>query len=278
MDLEILKAQWEDLEDWKKLFIVLVISAGLGFLVYMFILSSKIEEKKRLEAELNKKMMEFEVIKRNASPERRAELIQELERVKLETEALKRQLEEVKAKFKPRDDINRTINFITAVANKNGVVIENIKVVSTENVRLRYNPITDSVETVVDSSVQNPNAKGLKPRLAPVKHLAKNKGKNNKDNKNPQEENNNMDLTNTVNLKRFKYTVDLRGTTGGILKVIKDIVNTKNFVNVEKVKLAKDKKKNGLVQTSLELVSYTEGNNSLELKKDALTAKQEVRK
>jgi len=274
MDLEILKAQWEDLEDWKKLIIVLFISAILGYLVYMFILSGKIDEKKRLESELESKMIEFEVIKKNASPERRAELIQELESEKIETEHLKRKLEEVKAKFKPRDDINRTISFLTAVANKNGVVIENIKVISTEDVYLKYNPITDKVETIVENVKTNPKVKGIKPRLAPIK-----RNKNNNKNKNNNEATDmaNQGGENRVHLKRFKYAVDIRGTTGGVLGVIKDIVRTKNFVNVEKVNLSKDKKKSGLVQSSLEIVSYTEGDNKLDKKKEILSAKQEVK-
>jgi len=257
MDFEILKAQWEELEDWKKLLIVLLISGILAYLVYFFILSEKIKEKERLQNELKQKEAEFEVIKRNASPERKTQLLQELEKEKAETEELKQKLEEVRARFKPRDDIKRTINFVTRIAKKNGVVIENINVLSTEDIYLRYNPNTDRVEQVVLGQAANTNKQQsrinqIKNRLVP--------GKKNNQQQQQQEQNN---FENLVHLKRFKYSVSVRGTTRGIVNMVRDIVRTRNFVNVDKISLVKEKQGGNLVKTTLQLVSYTEGEKTV---------------
>jgi len=258
MDFEILKAQWEDLADWKKLLIVLAISGVLAYLVYLLILTDKIKEKKRLEEELSKKNTELEIIMKNASPQKRAELMAELERQKLETEQLERKLAEVRAKFKPRDDIKRTINFITSIANKQGVIIENINILAQEDVYLQYNPALDRVEAVVKNTSSNQPLEKVKNRLAPRKIVRKQDKKQQNGNTADNTANNQVSTENLVHLKRYKYSISMKGTTKGVVNVIKNIVNTKNFVNVDRVSLSKGEKESRLVNTTLEIVSYAE--------------------
>jgi hypothetical protein len=60
-------------------------------------------------------------------------------------------------------------------------------------------------------------------------------------------------------LKRFRYSLSIKGTTRGIVNLIRDIVKARNFINVYRVSLKRIEGGKGLVQANLEVVSYTEG-------------------
>ncbi len=260
MDFEILKAQWEELAVWKKLLIVLGLSLGIAYLVYMFIISEKINEKENIKNEIENLNVEFANIKRNATPEKRAKLQQELEKEKERTELLKVELENVRSKFLPRDDAQTTLVFITDKVGKNNLILNRFVIKGINDVYLRYNPATNKIEYITN---QNTNNNGKNNSLIPKK-LSPTKPKPEKDKK--SQNNNSTDMP-TVHLKKVDMSINIIGSASDIVKFIKDVSYAKNYVRIESVSLNRGSKTN-ILNANVELSAfyspeaYTKGMNS----------------
>jgi len=242
LDFEILKAQWEDLAVWKKLLIITGISIGLAYLVYMFILSDKIKEKENLQNDIQNLNIQLETIKRNASPEKRAKLQQELEKEREKTEMLKLELEDVKAKFKPTDDAQTTLVFITDTVRNNNLILNKFIIKGIKDVYLVYNPETKRIEYKNNQSSSGSNENSLVP-------------KNPLDRKKKEKKEQKTVYTSSVHLKRVDMSASIVGSTSGIIKFIKDVSYSKNYVRIEHIRLSKGGKI-GILTADVELSAY----------------------
>ncbi len=245
MDFDILKAQWEELAVWKKLLIVIGLSLGIAYLVYMFIISEKINEIENLKNEIENLNMEFANVKRNATPERRRKLQQELENEKEKTELLKAELENVRSKFLPRDDAQTTLVFITEEVRKNNLILNRFVIKGINDVYLRYNPATKKIEYITNSN-QSTNNNNKGNSLIPQKP-------NFEKNKQPQKQN----ITDmpTVHLKRVDMSINIIGSTSDIVKFIKNVSYANNYVRIESISLSKGSKTN-ILNANVELSSF----------------------
>ena len=246
-----MKAQWEELEEWKKLLIVILLSLGIAYLIYMFILSPKMEELDKLKKEREQLNNELTMIKRNATEEKRRELEKKLTDIRKENAVLKAKLEEVKEKFKPRDNIQNTLVFISNVVKKNRLILDSFTVNSIDDLHLRYNPETDKIEYITKSSkkVGTLEEAGsliskVKTRLKPSspKERKKKEAKRNEKKVGGVEK---VPLENTVHLKRISVSLRLHGTTKELISFLKDINRTKNYIRIESVELVKTGSKGG---------------------------------
>jgi len=244
LDFDILKAQWEELAVWKKLLIVIGLSLGIAYLVYMFIISEKINEIENLKNEIENLNIEFENIKRNATPEKRAKLLQELEIEKEKTELLKVELENVRSKFIPKDDAQTTLVFITEEARKNNLILNRFVIEGINDVYLRYNPATNKIEYIINTNQNANNNKGNS--LVPKKPNFEKKQQSQKQNVN--------DLP-TVHLKKVDMSINIIGSTPDIIKFIKDVSYTNNYVRIENVSLSKGSKTN-ILNANVELSAF----------------------
>ena len=232
MDFEIIKAQWEELATWKKLLLVVLISIGIGYLVYMFIISEKIKERDNLKEEMENTKVQLQDIMRNATPEKRAQLQQELEKEKEKTELLKAQLEELKNKFLPKDNPQKTLVFITRQVEKNNLVMNRFVINNITDVYLRYNPATEKIEYITEN---NGGANPLVPKKPKFEKLGNEKGNNN-NNKTEEE-----DMP-KVHLKKVSVSINVIGSPSDIFSFIKNVSYTKNYVRIERVSLNKGSK------------------------------------
>ena len=246
-----MKAQWEELEEWKKLLIVILLALGIAYLVYMFILSPKMEELDKLKKEREQLNNELTMIKQNATEEKRKELENKLTNIRKENAILKAKLEEVKDKFKPRDNIQNTLVFISDVVKRNGLILNSFTVNSVDDLYLRYNPETDKIEYITKSSQKvgaleeaGSLVSKVKSKLKPSspkerkKKEAKKKGEKVKG----VEE---VTLENTVHLKRISVSLRLHGTTKELISFLKEMNRTKNYIRIESVELNKTGSKGG---------------------------------
>ncbi|RUM60941.1 MAG: hypothetical protein DSY59_02275 [Persephonella sp.] len=244
MDFEILKAQWEELAVWKKLLIVIGLSLGIAYLVYMFIVSEKIKEIEKMRNEIENLNMEFANIKRNAPPEKRAKLQQELEKEKERTELLKVELEDVRAKFLPRDDAQTTLVFITEEAKKNNLILNRFVIKGVKDVYLRYNPATDKIEYITNQSSNNSTNRGSSIIPRGLKSEKKEQSKNQ----------NTADMP-TVHLKKVDMGINIIGSSADVFKFIKEVSFANNYVRIERVSLNRGSKTN-ILNASVELSAF----------------------
>lgn len=248
MNFEIIKAQWDELAVWKKLLLIILLSIGIGYLVYMFVLSDKIKERDNLKDEIESLKTQLQSVMRNATPERRAQLQQELEKEKEKTELLNAQLEELKSKFLPKDDPQSTLVFITKQVKRNNLVLNNFVINNITDVYLKYNPSTQKIEYITNESG---NGLPKVSSLVPKKPNSEGENGNNK----PEENNNEEDSMPKVHLKKVSVSINVIGSPSDIINFIKNVSYTKNYVRIERVYLKKGSKTD-ILDANIELSSF----------------------
>ena len=219
MNLESLKAQWEGLPEWQKILLVGLITVLIMYGLYTFVIDPKINEEKRLVAEVKNLQIQVDRLKRFARPEIRKKLEDKLNSIRAEIANLNKQLEEMKSVVPTEEKTQDILRFITNSAIRSHVSLNNFNVSQPEEIYLRYNRSKDTLEVVTDKQ--------------------KKKDKS------------------FIKINRIKINLDMSSrTVGEIVSFLKQLGKSNRFFRLDKLSIEKKPGK-GLNQFSIKLVVST---------------------
>ncbi|WP_456463665.1 hypothetical protein [Persephonella sp.] len=219
MNLESLKAQWEGLPEWQKILLVGLITVLIMYGLYTFVIDPKINEEKRLVAEVKNLQIQVDRLKRFARPEIRKKLEDKLNSIRAEIANLNKQLEEMKSVVPTEEKTQDILRFITNSAIRSHVSLNNFNVSQPEEIYLRYNRSKDTLEVVTDKQ--------------------KKKDKS------------------FIKINRIKINLDMSSrTVGEIVSFLKQLGKSNRFFRLDRLSIEKKPGK-GLNQFSIKLVVST---------------------
>jgi len=219
LNLESLKAQWEGLPEWQKILLVGLITVLIMYGLYTFVIDPKINEEKRLVAEVKNLQIQVDRLKRFARPEIRKKLEDKLNSIRAEIANLNKQLEEMKSVVPTEEKTQDILRFITNSAIRSHVSLNNFNVSQPEEIYLRYNRSKDTLEVVTDKQ--------------------KKKDKS------------------FIKINRIKINLDMSSrTVGEIVSFLKQLGKSNRFFRLDKLSIEKKPGK-GLNQFSIKLVVST---------------------
>lgn len=150
MNLESLKAQWEGLPEWQKILLVGLITVLIMYGLYALVIEPKINEEKRLTAEVKNLQIQVDRLKRFARPEIRKKLEDKLSAIRAEIANLNKQLEEMKSVVPTQERTQDILRFIADSALRSHVALNSFKVSQPEEIYMRYNRSKDTLEIITD--------------------------------------------------------------------------------------------------------------------------------
>jgi len=150
LNLESLKAQWEGLPEWQKILLVGLITVLIMYGLYALVIEPKINEEKRLTAEVKNLQIQVDRLKRFARPEIRKKLEDKLSAIRAEIANLNKQLEEMKSVVPTQERTQDILRFIADSALRSHVALNSFKVSQPEEIYMRYNRSKDTLEIITD--------------------------------------------------------------------------------------------------------------------------------
>ncbi len=207
LNLEELKLQWEALENWKKVLILLGFSIGLVYLIYIFKLQDILAQKAKLENDIQNLSREIKILKRTTRPEKMIQIKNQISKLKSEINQREKELNNLKNIIPQEANIDNLLQFIAENVYKSNLSLDKFKVVKTEKVYVSYNPSTKKLQ--------------IRPAKKRNSHTEKRK-KNNE-----------------ITLYRLIINVKLSGSPKNLVKYVKNISQSKQFLMIDDIDLQK---------------------------------------
>ncbi|RMA96104.1 hypothetical protein [Hydrogenothermus marinus] len=125
MNLEDLKAQWQELENWKKILIVVILTGGILYLIYSFKIEPLTTEKQKLEEEISGLKNQIELLKKRFNKNQIAKLEKKLKEINKEKKEKEEEIKKLKQIIPDKPDLGNTLKTITSnIENTNLNLIE----------------------------------------------------------------------------------------------------------------------------------------------------------
>lgn len=125
MNLEDLKAQWQELENWKKILIVVILTGGILYLIYSFKIEPLTSEKQKLQEEVYGLKNQVELLKRRFNKNQIAKLEKKLKEINKEKKEKEEEIERLKQIIPDKPDLGSALQTITSnIENTNLNLIE----------------------------------------------------------------------------------------------------------------------------------------------------------
>jgi hypothetical protein len=222
MDLTNLKEQWENTPVWQKVLLLIVLTIGVLYLIFIILVSPRYDEYKALNEEVQNLENELEVLKSSVNPQIQLVLEKKLQQVKTDIKNIENKLEVMKKIIPPEPSLDDILGVVSFSAKKSMLILNSFKVEKEEDVILYYNKDTDKLE------VFNPTQ--------------------NKDKKEEQKV-----PENAIKLKKINITANVSGNFNSMKNFLDEIAKSERFISVENVSI---KKEGGLLAGVVKLAVY----------------------
>jgi Tfp pilus assembly protein PilO len=222
MDLTNIKEQWENTPGWQKALLLIVLTGGVLYLIFIILISPKYDEYKALNEEIQNLENEVELLKSSVNPQIQLVLEKKLQQAKTDIKNTENKLEVMKKIIPPKPNLDDILDVVSLSAKKSMLTLNSFKVEKEEDVILYYNKDTDRLEMF------NPTP---------------NKDKK-KEQKIPE---------NAIKLKKINITVNVSGNFDSIKNFLDEIAKSERFISAENVSI---KKEGGLLTGVVKLVVY----------------------
>ncbi|MBX0310585.1 MAG: type 4a pilus biogenesis protein PilO [Sulfurihydrogenibium sp.] len=227
MDLTNLKEQWENTPVWQKVLLLIVLTIGVLYLIFIILVSPRYDEYKALNEEVQNLENELEVLKSSVNPQIQLVLERKLQQVKTDIKNIENKLEVMKKIIPPEANLDDILGVVSLSAKKSMLILNSFKVEKEEEVIFYYDKSTNKLE------VFNPT---------------QNKDKKDKDKKEEQKV-----PENAIKLKKINITANVSGNFNSIKNFLDEIAKSERFISVENVSI---KKEGGLLTGVVKLAVY----------------------
>jgi Tfp pilus assembly protein PilO len=222
MDLTNIKEQWENTPGWQKALLLIVLTGGVLYLIFIILVSPKYDEYKALNEEIRNLENEVEFLKSSVNPRIQLILEKKLQQAKTDIKNIEDKLEVMKKIIPPKPNLDDILDVVSLSAKKSMLTLNSFKVEKEEDVILYYNKDTDRLE------VFNPTS--------------------NKDKKEGQEI-----PENAIKLKIINIIVNVSGNFNSTKNFLDEMAKSERFISTENVSI---KKEGGFLNSIIKLAVY----------------------
>jgi Tfp pilus assembly protein PilO len=139
LNLDDLKLQWQALEGWKKLAVIIIFTGAIIYLIYMFKLEPLMVEKEKLGQDVQQLKNEISFLKKHAVPQKIIEIQKKIEQINNEIKSKQLELENLKTIIPDKAEIDKILNFVTYNVSASNLILNKFNVSKEETVYLSYN-------------------------------------------------------------------------------------------------------------------------------------------
>jgi len=222
MDLTNIKEQWENTPGWQKALLLIVLTGGVLYFIFIILVSPKYNEYKALNEEIQNLENEVELLKSSVNPRIQFILEKKLQQAKIDIKNIENKLEVMKKIIPPKPNLDDILDVVSLSAKKSMLALNSFKVEKEEDIILYYNKDTDRLEVFDPTS--------------------------NKDKKEGQEI-----PENAIKLKKINITVNVSGNFNSIKNFLDEMAKSERFISTENVSI---KKESGFLNSVIKLAVY----------------------
>jgi Tfp pilus assembly protein PilO len=222
MDLTNIKEQWENTPGWQKALLLIVLTGGVLYFIFIILVSPKYNEYKALNEEIQNLENEVELLKSSVNPRIQFILEKKLQQAKIDIKNIENKLEVMKKIIPPKPNLDDILDVVSLSAKKSMLALNSFKVEKEEDIILYYNKDTDRLEVFDPTS--------------------------NKDKKEGQEI-----PENAIKLKKINITVNVSGNFNSIKNFLDEMAKSERFISTENVSI---KKEGGFLNSVIKLAVY----------------------
>ena len=222
MDLTNTKEQWENIPEWQKTLLLIALTGGVLYLIFIILIFPKDDEYKTLNKEVQNLEKELELLKSSTNPQIQLVLEKKLQQAKADIKNIENKLEVMKKIIPPEPNLDDILNVVSFSAKKSMLTLNSFKIEKEEDVILYYNKNTNKLE------VFNPTP--------------------NKDKKEEQEI-----PENAIKLKKINITVNVSGNFNSIKNFLDEMAKSERFISAENISI---KKEGGMLNSVVKLAVY----------------------
>lgn len=128
MDFEEIKEQWEELENWKKLLVVVFFSGIIIYIGYTFLIEEKLSKVKILESEISKLEKDINYLKRYATEEKIKKLNEKIKSIQTQISQKEKELNLYKKYIPDKPFTEKILVDISKIASKSGMQLESFDI------------------------------------------------------------------------------------------------------------------------------------------------------
>ncbi len=145
MDFDTLKSQWEEAPNWQKYLAVFLLTGAIAYIIYMFFITEKINEKNSLEREVSFLEKEVLRLKKASQPIIKKRLTNKLKELEREISLLNQKMEYLKRIIPEKEEPQYLLDFLSKGAKKSGMILEKFQISKPENAIISYNKSKDQL-------------------------------------------------------------------------------------------------------------------------------------
>lgn len=210
-----IKQQWQETPLWQRLFLVLVLSAVISYLIFSLLISPKQEEYSMLFSEVEKLRNEAETLKSAADPKTLEKLEKKIVELRVKNQKKINRLEQFSSLIPQKPKVEEILEFISTSAQSSGLILNSFKVEKEEEVYLYYDQKDNSLKTVQKTDGKE------------KQHIPEN----------------------AVHLKRTTVQFSTFGNINGIFQFIDRIGMSQRLLNVDSLNIKKEANKLSYILT-----------------------------
>ena len=201
MDLEELKEQWEELENWKKLLIAIFFSGIIIYVGYVFFLEAKLAQMENLEREVSKLQSDTNYLKKYAKAEKLKKLNEKIKSIQAKISQKEKELKKYKKYIPDRPFTEKILVRVSKIADKSGIELESFSI---KEKSIVYAVYRKDINRVIFKDKLSKKETGVK-------------------------------------LNKLSFEIKSTGSMESFYKFLRNLINTKRIVILDRVNIAKIK-------------------------------------
>ena len=138
MNFDDLKQQWQDLEEWKKLLIVIVFSGVFVYIIYIFKIEPTLQEKAVLQNEVQDLKNKVSYLKKRFNKQQIKKLEEQIRDIDKKMKEKQIELNKLKTIIPDKANLDKFLSIVTSNIQESNLILDKFSVKKEESVIARY--------------------------------------------------------------------------------------------------------------------------------------------